>query len=345
MANLLYCQFWTLDLPLYLNPASAEAAFSKEVIDALRQIKAATDGVAITPRIALAQIQAHLSPLLPAMHRDALARLKCPTWDDLYLIYIDLASSNNGANAKLVEIGTAIRLVHSHSIPQQRELTFPAFVEVTYFLQMHDHLKVPIRPLCHLDKAGNCDLFKFCKYCWRLAIPKRQLCPVHQPEQGNVSPAMPEAGSQRQAASAYKEGLRQKARFDTALNGLLSAEVVEFHDSRFSAPILFPTQNRRSWLRERRPLLSSSLGEIFDRITDATAVDYLLDCLHDGSMFSTSVRGVYEEANALIRETPYLIWPMLLRAEAWQVSRKHLANHWGGRRSGAGRKTSPSEPN
>lgn len=328
-------------MPIYLDRALIEGEFPKEIAEAILHIKAATAELAVTPNIALGLMRQHLAPLLPSEHRDVFDKLKTVAWDDLYMIYVELGSRSEDERL-LFEIGCAIKAIYAHSTAQPRELAFPDCIEVPYFIDMYDHLRTPIRNICQPDRNGNCSVFRFCKYCWRHAIPARAICPIHSlgGKQQYVSSVAHDNSDQRGAYTYYKEGQRQKILFDKTINKILTAEVTEFHESNFTAQVLFPQVAIKDWLSLRRPNLWNKLGDQQRHFTDATAIDILLGFLHDASNLVHSVQDAYNKTNDLIRARPILIWPMLLRAEAWFVARESSRRSWGGSRKGAGRKQS-----
>lgn len=327
-------------MPIYLDHAIVETEFSKEVAEAILHIKAATTGLAVTPSISLSLMRQYFGPLLPHDHRDVFNNLKTAAWDDLFMIYVKLASRSEGEHNLLLEVGCAVRAIHSHSTAQPRGFTFSDFIEVTYFLDLCDRLKMPIREVCQPDRIGNCGIFRFCKYCWRPPLPSRTICAIHSP--GNKLQAQNNIGgsSQTRPYASYKESQRQKSIFDKAINEILTAEVIEFHNNNFATQILFPQAAIGDWLSMRRPHLWNMLGNQQKQLTDQTAVDILLDFLHDGSNLAESAQDAYNKTNELIRSRPILIWPTLLRAEAWFIARESSHRGWGGSRHGAGRKPS-----
>lgn len=114
--------------------------------------------------------------------------------------------------------------------------------------------------------------------------------------------------------------------------------MLEFHESGFKADVLFPLRGIRPWLLKRRPALCRNIGKLLDLSSDETVVAILLDFLHSSTDMPVQVMTAYENANSIIQQNHALIWPMLLRAEAWHMARVQIANDWGGKREGAGRK-------
>lgn len=325
-------------MPLYFNLDRDDPTFSNDILLGLKQIELDTREIAITPRIALAQIRQQLIPLLPREHSTVIDNLSAPTWDDVLCVFAELVSRSEGADRRLIEVAQAIRLIHTHSIRQPRELAFPEFVEVMYFLQMHDHQGAAVRHLCNPDEIDNCAIFRFCKYCWRLAVPAKRLCLVHQPSTEEIKMSMERGGTGQKRDALYKEASRQKKKFDEAVQKIVTKEALEFHETSFKADVLFPASGIHHWLLKRRPALCRTLGKVLDLSSDETVVNLLLEFLHSSNGMPIKVATAYQKANSMIQTHPQLIWPMLVRAEAWYMAREHLTKNWGGRRDGAGRK-------
>ncbi|RTL47601.1 MAG: hypothetical protein EKK46_17205 [Rhodocyclaceae bacterium] len=326
-------------MPLYFNPDDDNLPFSSDVRQGLKQIEINTRGIAVTPRIALSQIRQHLFPLLPREYDAVIDKLSTPTWENILFVYVELAfRSEEGTDKRLVEVAQAVNLIYKHSTRLPRSLAFGDFVEVTYFLQMHDHRQTPVGHLCNPDEIGNCAIFRFCKYCWRLAVPSKRLCLVHQPPTEGLRSAAEQGNAPQKQDALYKEAARQKTRFDETIQSLLTEEVLEFHNSSFQADVLFPQTGIRPWLLKRRPVLCRNLEKLPDLNSDETLVNYLLDFLHSSVGMPVQVKDAYDHANSTIRNHPQLIWPMLLRAEAWYMTREHFASNWGGKRERSGRK-------
>lgn len=307
-------------MPFHFHPDSVNFNFCEEIINVLLKIDIDTQGVAITPRVFLAEIKLHLFPLLPSKHQDVVAVLRNPTWDDLYFVFVELAARSGGNDRLLEEVALAIKLLYTSSLSSRREFEFPSFLEITYFLQMQDHAKKPVRHLCQLDQQGNSAVFLFCQYCWRLALPNKRLCYLHRVHSGSTNSAV------------YKEAYRQKTKFDENIKSLLTAELLEFHDSGLTADVLFPDSNICNWLRRRRPLCWNQIEGVTCKVSDSDVVETLLVKFHRPEDEAFSVSEFYKTHNEFILNHPELIWPMLLRAEAWLQVRSDVKKAWGGAR-------------
>jgi hypothetical protein len=165
-------------------------------------------------------------------------------------------------------------------------------------------------------------------------VPGRLICATHTAGDKHVTIKLgdQEDSNVNLPFTDYKESRRQKKPFDKTLNQILTKEILEFHDSHFTAPILMPDENIWQWLSIRRPLLSDLLLAQNKAIDDEQVIDSLLLLLHKPIGLTETQYQPYLKANALIKTYPILLWPMLLRAEAWLTARKALRDNWGGKR-------------
>lgn len=278
-------------------------------------------------------------PLLAAEHQDVFKNRPQPSWDMLEHVYVALLGRSEGVDTDLMNMAVAMQILYRHSTRPPRQEKAPPLAEVMYFLDMCDFAKSPVRALCGADADGNTALFRFCKYCWRTAIPKRSICPEHAFEhkdgdtrqEGSVDKGVQTPASRRKQAS------RQKPLFDAAVSKLLTKEVLEFHDSHYVADVLLPGSSRMRWLVKRRPTVAALLSDVGGDETDEGFVESLLKLLHELSGLQGSLEVMYSQVNSIIVQTPGLIWPMLVRAEAWHAVRKDVRQGWGGIRKNAGR--------
>jgi hypothetical protein len=195
-------------------------------------------------------------------------------------------------------------------------------------------LKLGIEDSVRYSDNGKFDILRACKYCWRQPVPGRFICSTHTA--GDKHAPIKLGAHENSDASLpftdYKESRRQKKNFDEILNKILTKEVLEFHDSKFTAPTLMPIENIWQWLSARRPLLSELLVAQNKAIGDDQIVDSLLLLLHHPTGLTETQHQPYIKTNTFIKTYPILMWPMLLRAEAWLFARKSLRNNWGGKR-------------
>lgn len=322
-------------MPLYVDVVSIVTSFSPPVAEALLKIKAAMSDKSVTPSLAARLIKDHLLVLVSPEDRKLFPTGRSVTWDTIFFSYPRFVFQDEGKKGLLTEIGVAIDTIWSHTKRPARELGDEDTIEVTYFFNMYLNLQQPIEEMRYANH-GEFDLFKFCKYCWRHPVPGRSICPIHTIGAKHIElRASQPNNSPYKGSLEYKEGKRQKARFDATLNRILTEEVLEFHDSRFRSQILLPPAGIKAWLALRRPHIRNAIAFEWDRVSDITLIDLLLDTLHNPAGLSFSVQQAYTKANDMIREYNFLIWPMLLRAEAWLIAREELRCKWGGLRKKA----------
>lgn len=93
-----------------------------------------------------------------------------------------------------------------------------------------------------------------------------------------------------------------------------------------------PTEHIWPWLLERRPLVAKLIIDQNLTTGDDEITDNLLLALHSPTMLTDSLLKPYLMANQHIKRHPQLIWLMLLRAEAWFMTRTKRRGNWGGNR-------------
>ena len=317
-------------MPLYVDDEDIHAQFTnKDVIHALRVIKAAAWTTAITPALALRLIRRHLRPLTNGEARIAFDKKRKTTWNSIHFLYAGIGFHSKN-NDDLWQVARAVSLVHSHTTQPPRDLEF-APIEVNTFFQTCGYLRMPMEELRYPAKRRDIDPLRFCTLCWRQPLPGRKLCGYH-------APSGPErfADDARNAAARYKAGIRQKELFEKTVNRILTRESIEFHESLFTAPMLFPERDIASWLAERRPEVWRKLGDRQYELNDENTVKILLDTIHSSNALSLKTKALYKIVNEHIQAHPALIWPMLVRAEGWYQSRHFLEENRGGKRPGAG---------
>jgi hypothetical protein len=322
-------------MPLYLNDEYIRSAeLSLPVANALTAIRDEMQGRAVTPSLALGLIKKHLQPLIPAEHHDVLGDLKKASWDRLKWTCSAFAFRDGEANGLLSEIAFCTECVCKYTTyPFRGQAKFDK-LENNVFLQTCGFLKINVTQLRYLDQ-GKFDAFSACKYCWRQPVPGRAICALHTPSIKHVplKASGNQEGKGRTSSADYKEASRQKEAYDKIVNKFLSKETITFHESNFNDPILFPDKHRWAWLKQRRPLVAQLLLENSKSIDDETIIDSLLSVLHSPDNFTNTLLKPYTRANGHIKENPILIWPMLLRAEAWLLVRTQMRGNWGGKRN------------
>src|SRR3546814_15992973 len=73
----------------------------------------------------------------------------------------------------------AVKLIHGQTKVPPREFQFPTSVEVTYFFHVCGYLKVPTERWRRIAGHPYIDPFRFCTFCWRQPLPRRNLCAIH----------------------------------------------------------------------------------------------------------------------------------------------------------------------
>ncbi len=329
-------------MPLYLEhlPAVSESFKDAHAIwEALHAIKFEVAEHPVSPRIAWKQACLHLRPLLPIEHRDVFAARSRPNWDTLLIAYAELVGRSKGDNIDLMNMATAVKVLHRHSTHPPRDDEAPPLVEVSYFIHMCDHAKLSLKKLSGGEEVRVVGLFRFCKYCWRTAISGRLICNDHASVLVDGDAKVTEAllSEAKTSASRRKQAYRLKLRFDAAISKLVTNEVMEFHQSEFKADVLLPEFGRFEWLERRRPMVARLLSELSSEINDANMAVLLLKLLHDPDVMQGVWKDTYLRFNSSVIEFPELIWPMLVRAEAWFIVRNETRKNWGGVRKNSGR--------
>lgn len=260
-------------------------------------------------------------------------------WDTLLLAYVELLGRSEGKNFDLMNVAAAVKILHRYTADPPREDVRPSLMEVTHFFLMCDYVHLPLKKLYGGEDGNGAGLFQFCKYCWRAAIPGRLICYDHASVLVDGSAKVPGAlaSEAKTPASRRRQANRQKQKFDASISILMTREVLEFHDSEFTADVLLPKSGRHEWLVRRRPRVAQLLSEVGVEVTDDNMVGMLLKLLHDSESLQGAWKATYEVVNTTIIQMPELIWPMLVRAESWFLARDETRKSWGGTRKNSGR--------
>lgn len=330
-------------MPLHLEDFfnSKESEFFPEsIIFALLEIEEETVETAITPLVAWGCVRRHLRPLLSKSRRKIFDALKVRSWQSYFFSYATLLRYCKKKDDQVRFVARAINIVFVHSTLPPRSPQFPKFIEVTYFLNSCTHLKIELPKLIEVDHIGNAEVFRFCKYCWRIALANRDACPVHSPGKDLGNMDLPNENDLKPLSQAarYKLATRQRKKFDATILDRLNTELQEFHESNFKSQFLMPILGCGHWLSIHRPNVWSYLNSADAKINDHKIPLALIDLLHNPENLGRSIKPTYLSANELMRENPVLMWPMLLRAESWLSVRKDEKNKWGGLRLNAGSK-------
>lgn len=282
----------------------------------------------------------HLAPLLPLEHREAFDSRDDTDWDTLNIAYIDLAGRSMGTDHMLMSMATVVKILFRHTTRPPREEKAFAPLEVAYFHQMSNCIRQHGLPESESRQERHPDVFKFCILCWRTTVPNRLFCAEHGSFAGVGSTTV--TGLVGKEASTYqarkKQAVRQQPQFVSLIREMTTKEVLEFHNSSFNADVLFPATGRCEWLIRRRPAVWGLLEGARVPLNDENLVENFLSLFHDSSRQVGQVRLGYEAVNSTLIEMPELIWPMVLRAEAWHQVREHVVQKRGGFRKNAGRR-------
>jgi hypothetical protein len=322
-------------MPLYIDDTEIESRFCVPVALALKAIKSHMQGRAVTPSLALSLMKKYFQPLIPECHQDVLGNLTQASWEDLEFTYAEMVFRSGQPSGQLSEIAVSINLICIFTTHPPRVFPDHETIEITYFLQICRQLKLGIEDSVRYSDNGRFDVLRACKYCWRQPVPGRFICSTHTAGDKHVTIKLGDQEDSNVTLSFtdYKESRRQKKAFDKTLNQILTKEVLEFHDSQFTAPILMADKYIWQWLSDRRPLLSELLLDQNKTKDDDHIVGNLLSLLHSPIGLTEIQHRPYLKTNTLIKAYPILIWPMLLRAEAWLTTRKKLRDNWGGKRN------------
>lgn len=329
-------------MPLYLDKITVTTEGPPEahpIWKALRAIQSAVAKRPVSPRMAWKLACLHLGPLLPAEHQDVLSVRPRVNWKTMLIAYMELLGRSNGDNVDLMNVATAVKILYHHTTHPLREEERAPLVEVMYFFLMCDYAKLSLKKQFGAADNRGAGLFRFCKYCWRTAILGRLICYEHASVivDGSVEVRGALPSEAKTPASRRKQASRQKQEFDTAISKLMTSEVMEFHESEFTADVLFPQSGRYEWLTRRRPRVAQLLSGVGSEIRDDTMIRLLLKLLHDSDSMQGAWKSTYVMVNTTITQVPELIWPILARAEAWLLVREQTRKNWGGPRKNAGR--------
>lgn len=260
---------------------------------------------------------AHIRPLLPVEHQDVFSARPRVTWDTVSMTYVTFLGRSNGDDVDLMNVATAVKILYLHTTqPPQEEESAP-LLEAMYFYLMCDYAKSPLKKPYGGQDGRGAGLYQFCKYCWRSAIAGRQICNERASVVVDGSAEVPAAlaAEAKTPASRRKQANRQKQDFDAPVSKLMTKEVMEFHESEFTADVPLPPSNRRDWLTCRRPRVARLLAEASVTAADSNIFYHLLALLHHSGSTPGAWRSSYVRVNTTIIEVPELIWPILARVE------------------------------
>jgi hypothetical protein len=321
-------------MPLYLDDEKIKLRLSAPVAGALILIKNEMQHHAVTPSFALGLMKRHFQPLLPVEHQDILSKMTKPTWTDIYFAFVEMVFRGGQPTGLLADVGASIKFIFTFTTLPYREHHFTEKIEINHFLDVCRSLKIDINLYPRYSDDGKFDVWRACKYCWRQPVPGRLICPTHTA--GSKHTFIKLEGVRNvptnSAYTDYKQGARQKKAYDEAIHTALNQELNEFYVDGFTIDSLIPPVGIWDWMNIRRPELAQLLSDQKKPIDDQSIIDSLLSLLHSPEGLTETQQKPYLRANEIIRANPILIWPMLLRAEAWLSVRKNLSSNKGGMR-------------
>lgn len=311
-------------MPLFFEPQSIVVGFPPKVANALFNAQADCGDRRVTPDLALSLIKRHLLPLIPPEHHEPALTLGKPTWHRLsFLMPAYVFAGREHGCAELIAIGSAMGAIFEFSRHPPRSPQYSDVAEVSAFLLVYDQLQSPLREACGGTEAGACELYQFCAYCWRRSAAGKSLCDHHAVD-----------GERSSASTArYQAGRRLLGAFERQRDAMLTREILEFHERDMEVGVIFPDQGLWAWLCERRPHVAEEVQVRAAPWSDEPLVDHIIERLHTFKGPTLTTRQAYDAVNARFRRQPVLLWPLLLRAEAWLAVRNQRRANWGGRRN------------
>lgn len=278
----------------------------------------------VTPDAVLKVLRQHLFPMLTATERLPLEDIRRPTWRDLAALFPEYAFLAGPENVRLHAVAFIIR----NSVELFSGRRHPGNVaqneEVSGFLLMRRQMRQSVDDICRTSANNDTWLYRFCRLCWRRSAPSGSLCPEH--------------AANKDASGSYRQAWRQRDRFRTAINEIFSRELMEFHNADLSGQVLYRPGEMSTWLREYRPHVSAFLGLGTKVWPDDELIPLIIANLHTIQSDSHQTQQDHDEVGRVFLQRPDLLWPVLIRAEAWLQVRATTREKWGGARSGAGRR-------
>jgi len=319
-------------MPLYLDNSVILDSYQPPVAYALLRIKAQMEGKNVNPKLAVRLMRQELHPLLDQEHHDILNDLKYPTWRDIHWTYPKMVYRAGPTKYLMLDIARCIWAIYQHTTVPARDEGFEK-PEIQQLLAMSKNAGKDITHLGFIGK-DNFDVLVSCRYCWRQPMPKRVVCTTHAGGEKFKEDGigLSESTKGRSDSALRKEAYRQEELFEKTLNRRLSDEVWQFHDSDFKAQVLIPAKDIWIWLKTNRAEIAQLLIEESLPTDDNSIIDSLIYVLHTPTNLSSVYEQPYLRANEAFRNEPQLMWPMLLRADCWLVTRKEFRKNWGGKR-------------
>jgi len=320
-------------MPLYLDKSVILDSYQPSVAYALLRIKAQMEGKNVNPKLAVRLMRQELHPLLDEEHHDILNELKYPTWRDIHWTYPKMVYRAGPTKHLMLDIARCIWAIYQHTTSPPRDEGFEK-LEIKHFLAMS---KLAGKEFSHSGYVGEdrFDVLLSCRYCWRQPMPSRVVCTTHaggEKFQENGL-GIKDSTKGRSDSALRKEAYRQEDLFEKILNRRLGDEVWHFHDSNFSAQVLIPAKGVWAWLQENRSEIAQLVIDEGLPTDDDSIIDSLILLLHTPMNLGPVHEQPYLRTNEVFRSEPQLMWPMLLKADCWFLTRKEIRKNWGGKRA------------
>lgn len=282
----------------------------------------------VTPGAVLSALRRVLYPLLSESEQNPLRKIRRASWWNLYWLFPAYAFMAGPQSYRLQLIASAIqRTVTAYADPHVID-GLPVHQEVGAFRQMRDQMGIPLPDICQFDERGHSWLYRFCRYCWRRALPSGLLCPVHSPAK--------RAGNN----ASYQEGRRMHREFNAEIVRILTQDALEFHAQDMSPSVLCWPEDLAGWLLQYRPRVAGWLGisrvSVLTESQNPAALWCLIARLQEAPDAGVRTQTERSAADNAFCESPELLWPVWVRAEAWLEVRYRRHARWGGARVHSG---------
>ncbi len=287
----------------------------------------------VGPGGVLRALRERLGPVLSEAELEVLRIPGRATWQALWALYPAFVFRGGPQGQREHAIASVIaHVLESVSGARRARQDHAERYEATAFRQMREQAaSLKNAPLLHANDPNfqNLWLYRFCKLCFRRRLPGGQLCSEHRPDLESAA-----------ALAKYQSGRRLLPSFHEQVRALTTREVLRFHDSDLDLGILHPQENAFRWLEQHRPMVCAQLGasasgQRNDERLWRAVVNVLQPLPRDGAM----ARAEQQAANEVFFAHQQLLWPVLVRAEAWFRADQARRARWGGFRQNAGRRS------
>lgn len=267
-----------------------------------------------------------LYPLLSEAERVHLQEIRRATWANLHRLFLDYAFLAGPTDVRLLHVASVVQRMVERYADAGTRAGNSVFQEVVAFRLMREQMGNPLPVSCKFDARGNSPLYRFCKLCWRPALPSGLLCVEH-------SPVADDSGR----AAVYQEGRRMNSEFNVEIGKILTRDVLAFHEGELSTSVLHWPGDLAGWLRLYRPHVAAWMNDLLERTEDQSRLAQIVVRLRGTTLSSHQAQSSRSAADEVFIRNPDLLWPIWVRAEAWLSVRLRRSARWGGRRRGSGR--------